>query len=103
MRLPHLAESFTDSQIAIIYIGKYGIDRANDLIGYVQAMAIPANANPFEYLWHVANLEVYLVDTGISSNYYIQRFTACLFAAGAKQITYITKKTEPTIFKRRLK
>lgn len=103
MQLPYLAESFTDSQIALIYIGTKGIERARDLIGYVQAMAIPDKANPFEYKWKVNGREVYLVDTGFSTRYYLHRFASCLFAAGATKITYITKKSQPLIFKRSLK
>jgi hypothetical protein len=88
------------SLIAIVFMGNLSWKAAESFQEHFPCtMCLPPKTSPYRYRWPLYQCEVYLVDTGRSSNDFVRQCVACFFGHGARLIHYFSRSAMQTFRK----
>ena len=76
--------------ITIIFMGAKGYECAYSLKDYYSnTFCLPHKTSPARYNWQVENHDIYLVDTGNSSQSFIDFCSLLFISRGANMVSYV--------------
>src|SRR5262245_16681681 len=86
--------------IGIVFMGPHGEERAKGFQRWMPyTLYLPHKTSPYRYRWPLYQVEVYLVDTGISGRGFVRQCIMCFFSHGARLIHYFSKGFSQTFRK----